>query len=218
MHITVETLAIILSLVSFTVTLIAFFASLKFYRDGVDLQQESQYTMVLVQEKVESIERQVGEMFEKTLNAAIGSGKRQLEEDVSSLKNSLGSVVEWADDRIGTLQDEQREQLEEQVQTLNNRVDKVAQSAKRLADEAGASSHYSTESNGSLEPVVQRILASIDVPQSAREVQRLLDLELAERVMLGSVRRALRNLQYKGLVKAERSDAQIKYSMERHPD
>src|SRR5882672_12676261 len=67
-----EGLAITLSVVSLIITVVGFFASLKFYRDGVELQRAANEALTKLEEKIGFIQTQVGGMFDKTLEAAIG--------------------------------------------------------------------------------------------------------------------------------------------------
>jgi hypothetical protein len=71
MTITLEALSIILSIVALAITCVGFFASLKFYRDGMELQQSANAALAKIEEKTQAIQVQVGGMFEKTLDAAI---------------------------------------------------------------------------------------------------------------------------------------------------
>ena len=63
----IDVLAIILSVVLLVISIVAFFASLKFYRDGVRLQQKANDALTKIEEKTAFIQGQVGGMFDKTL-------------------------------------------------------------------------------------------------------------------------------------------------------
>ena len=67
-----ETIAIVLSLVALIVTVIGFFASLKFYRDGVQMQTHAEKVLSKIEERANAIQSQVGGIFDKTLDAALG--------------------------------------------------------------------------------------------------------------------------------------------------
>lgn len=69
--------AIILSVTAILLTIIGFFASLRFYRDGVELQSRVRELLSRVDEKVASVQSQVGGMFERTLDAVIGRSSPQ---------------------------------------------------------------------------------------------------------------------------------------------
>ena len=68
----VEIITIVLSLVALIVTVIGFFASLKFYRDGVEMQAQAARVLSKIEERASAIQSQVGGMFDKTLDAALG--------------------------------------------------------------------------------------------------------------------------------------------------
>ncbi len=73
----IDLATIILSLVAIVLTVLGFFASLRFYRDGVKLQSSASALIARIEEKVASLQTQVGGMFEKTLNAVIGHSSEQ---------------------------------------------------------------------------------------------------------------------------------------------
>lgn len=68
----IDLAAIILAVAAMIITVIGFFASLRFYRDGVELQSKVRELLSRVDEKVASVQSQVGGMFAKTLDAVIG--------------------------------------------------------------------------------------------------------------------------------------------------
>jgi predicted RNA-binding protein with PIN domain len=100
----VDVLSIILSTVALTMTVVGFFASLKFYRDGVELQQKASDALTKLEERTQFIQTQVGGMFDKTLNAAIGK-REALAESFSELTAQLEStkdkIIEAAVTQIG---------------------------------------------------------------------------------------------------------------------
>ena len=73
----IDLAAIILAVAAMLLTSIGFFASLRFYRDGVELQSRMRELVSRVDEKVASIQSQVGGMFDKTLDAVIGLSSPQ---------------------------------------------------------------------------------------------------------------------------------------------
>ena len=93
MTITLEIAATILSIVSFIVTVFGFFASLKFYRDGVELQKAANDALAKMAEKTEFIQLQVGGMFDKTLDAALSQPHR-LNSNLEELENQLAATKE----------------------------------------------------------------------------------------------------------------------------
>ena len=73
----VEIITIVLSLVALSVTVIGFFASLKFYRDGMEMQSRAEKVLSTIEERASAIQTQVGDMFDKTLDAALGRSSSQ---------------------------------------------------------------------------------------------------------------------------------------------
>lgn len=73
----VEIITIVLSLVALFVTVIGFFASLKFYRDGTEMQSRTEKVLSTIEERASAIQTQVGGMFDKTLDAALGRSSPQ---------------------------------------------------------------------------------------------------------------------------------------------
>lgn len=67
-----EIIAIILSVVALIVTVIGFFASLGFYQEGMRMQGAAEKALAKIEERASAIQTQVGGMFEKTLDAALG--------------------------------------------------------------------------------------------------------------------------------------------------
>ncbi len=82
-------LSIILGLVALTVTIVGFFASLKFYRDGVNLQEKATNALTKIEEKTNSIQTQIGGMFDKTLDAAISNKGQKINQDFEDINSQL---------------------------------------------------------------------------------------------------------------------------------
>jgi peptidoglycan hydrolase CwlO-like protein len=91
----IDALAIILSIVSLIITAVGFFASLKFYRDGVELQAKANDALTKLEERTHFIQAQVSGMFDKTLDAAIGKREalagtfKELTEQLESAKSRI---------------------------------------------------------------------------------------------------------------------------------
>ena len=101
----VNVIAIILSIVALFITIIGFFASLKFYRDGVKLQGVANDAMTMIKEKTEAIQSQVGGMFDKTLDAALNRSNQMsesFEEINAQMEQTSSSIVDAALKEIGT--------------------------------------------------------------------------------------------------------------------
>lgn len=84
----VEVSTTILSVVALVVTVIGFFASLRFYLEGMKLQTLANEALVKLEEKVQSIQIQVGGIFDKTLDAAISQNVR-LDSDFKAIEQQL---------------------------------------------------------------------------------------------------------------------------------
>lgn len=102
-----DLLAILISAIAFIVTGVGFFASLKFYRDGVELQTTAQNILSRIDERVDALRTQVGGVFEKTLDAAIGrTDQRQVAAEQKRL------LQEARDEREGDARvEEEHEEL-----------------------------------------------------------------------------------------------------------
>ena len=91
LNLAINLAAMVLAVVAILLTLIGFFASLRFYRDGVELQTRVRELLSRVDEKVASVQSQVGGMFEKTLDAVIGrSSPQSAAEDQRRLMAAAG--------------------------------------------------------------------------------------------------------------------------------
>ena len=73
--------SLILSVVALVVTIIGFFASLKFYKDGVALQDSATKALAKIEEKTNTIGQQMTGMFDKTVDAAINNKGNQITQD-----------------------------------------------------------------------------------------------------------------------------------------
>jgi hypothetical protein len=143
-----EPFAIILSVVSLIISIVAFFASLKFYRDGVALQQAANDALTQISEKTAFIQTQVGGMFDKTLDAAIGKREilsEQFEELNEQLEKTKAKLIEESIGQIGAAGEEERKRLSkvvdgqitlirEKVETARESAEEMVQPKARLAD------------------------------------------------------------------------------------
>lgn len=134
-----EGFAIILSVVSLIVTVVGFFASLKFYRDGVELQQSANNALTKLEEKTQFIQAQVGGMFDKTLDAAIGKREilaDQFEELNEQLEKTKTKLIEESIGRIGAAGEQERARLtslvDDQISLIREKVKTTQESAKQV--------------------------------------------------------------------------------------
>lgn len=99
MGLAIDLIAIVLAIVATIVTVVGFFASLHFYRDGVDLQTKVQRILTIIEERVGLLQTQVGGMFDKTLDAAIGRANPQSAAEAQGrlLKEAVGDERRMAE-------------------------------------------------------------------------------------------------------------------------
>ncbi|MDQ1591705.1 MAG: hypothetical protein QOG71_2332 [Pyrinomonadaceae bacterium] len=132
----IDILAIILSIVSLVITVVGFFASLKFYRDGVELQNKANDALTKLSEKTDFIQTQVGGMFDKTLDAAIGKRmivSENFEELSAQIEQTKNKLIEETVGQIGAAGEAERKRLSEivdsQINLIQEKVDNARDSA-----------------------------------------------------------------------------------------
>lgn len=139
----IDALAIVLSVVSLIITIVGFFASLKFYRDGVSLQKSANDALTKLEEKTAFIQNQVGGMFDKTLDAAIGK-RVLLSENFADLNEQLEEtkekIIEESLKQIGAAGDKERARITDvvnsQINLIREKVETTQESAEEIIDEA----------------------------------------------------------------------------------
>lgn len=123
-------LSIILGLVALIVTIVGFFASIKFYRDGVNLQEKATNALTKIEEKTNSIQTQIGGMFDKTLDAAISNKGQRINQDfediATQLEKSKEVLIKEAISQIKNIGDGEKRKLEsfisDQFKIINDQV------------------------------------------------------------------------------------------------
>ena len=132
-------LAINLSVVALIVTVLGFFASLKFYRHGINLQQGANDALAKIEEKASSIQSQVGGMFDKTLEAAIAN-KQQISTDFNAINEKLEKakteIVDAAQQEIGTVGKTEQAKLKRVVEENLKDLEELVLSARESATTA----------------------------------------------------------------------------------
>ncbi|PSL12648.1 hypothetical protein CLV44_1166 [Marinobacterium halophilum] len=132
-----DVFSIILSVVALIVTIIGFFASLKFYRDGVQLQNSANDALSKLEEKTKNIQDQIVGMFDKTLDAAISKGAEvdssfdDLDKRLVSVKESLtaeaikelGAAGDMQINKIRDIVNEQLSRIEEGIDLTRVRTE-----------------------------------------------------------------------------------------------
>jgi uncharacterized protein YicC (UPF0701 family) len=134
-----EGLTIVLSVVSLIITIGGFFASLKFYRDGVELQNAANRALTKLEEKTAFIQTQVGGMFDKTLDAAIGKREilsNQFEEVNEQLEKTKAKLIEESIEQIGAAGEQEQKRLssivDKQIALIRQKVETVRESAEEM--------------------------------------------------------------------------------------
>jgi uncharacterized membrane protein len=139
----VEISTTILSLVALAVTVIGFFASLRFYLEGMKHQALANEALVKLEEKVQSIQTQVGGLFDKTLDAAISRDAR-LTSDFRAieqqLEESTKAIVDSSVSEINKAGQGERERIsavvEEQVKLIRDRIEETRENAEEAFESA----------------------------------------------------------------------------------
>ena len=124
-----EIIAIVLSLVALAVTVIGFFASMRFYRDGIQMQTEVQSLLTKIESRASAIQTQIGGMFDRTLDAALGrvspeeaeKQQRQLLHQTSDELTSEPGTVEPPETASGLSSDTELARAVSSFYTFNER-------------------------------------------------------------------------------------------------
>jgi len=144
-----EYIVLVLSVVSLVVTVLGFLASLKFYRDGTQLQAKANDALTKIEEKTQFIQTQVGGMFDKTLEAAIG--KRELmsasfEEIDKQLEETKTKIIEESIKEIGVAGEKERQRLtgivDREIALVKNKVESTRESAVEIVDDSTRASMH----------------------------------------------------------------------------
>jgi len=193
---TLSIISIILAVVAVIVTVIGFFASLKFYREGMNLQSRANDALSKIAEKADSIHSQVGGMFDKTLDAAIGRSsdlKSNFEDINEQIEKTTHTIVNTALKQIGTAGEEERKRLSsvvnEQIGLIRQRVLKTQRSAEQFPE---------VQMSKRLEAVLrEKVLATLrdsKHPLTLEEMAKLTEMD--KRLIGGMDRRLLGHVLY----------------------
>ncbi|MBU1370072.1 MAG: OST-HTH/LOTUS domain-containing protein [Bacteroidetes bacterium] len=123
-------LSIILGIVALIITVVGFFASLRFYRDGMNLQEKATNALTKIEEKTSSIQTQIGGMFDKTLDAAISNKGQRINQDFEDIslqiEKSKEVLIKDAISQIKNIGEGEKKKLEsfisEQFKIINDQV------------------------------------------------------------------------------------------------
>lgn len=175
-----EGLAIVLSVVSLIITAVGFFASLKFYRDGVELQNTANRALTKLEEKTDFIQSQVGGMFDKTLDAAIGKRELladQFEELNEQLESTKKKLIEESIGQIGAAGEQERKRLsgivDRQMALIREKVESTRESAQEILD---------PQIIKDLRPRTAQILSEIAKHPAGTTIGQLSEIEFREKL------------------------------------
>ena len=168
----VQAITIILSIVALLVTVIGFFASLKFYRDGKEAQTSANNALARIEEKSRTMQNQVESMFDKTLDAAIGENRVRTELGVlqEQVQAATPSIVELVTQEVGEAGAKEREHLASEVQkhmdSIRERINEARDSLVDVVDTGRPIVHRPTARMGK----VLAVLSAAEIPMTAADI------------------------------------------------
>lgn len=133
--------SLLLSIVALIVTVIGFFASLRFYSEGVKLQDSATRALTKIEERTSTLGQQMSGMFDKTLDAAINVNRGgQITQDFEDTTEQIEKANKALLDRITTdlknIGDGEKEKLkkfvEEQFKTITDQVTVAQENATEM--------------------------------------------------------------------------------------
>lgn len=146
--------SLILGLIALIVTIVGFFASLKFYRDGVNLQDSANKALTKIEEKTSSIQTQIGGMFDKTLDAAIKNNKGvMVSQDFDDISDQIESVksnlIQKVSEEISSIGSDEKNQikkfLDEQFSIIADQVNISQENTEDLIQQTESESFPVTQ-------------------------------------------------------------------------
>lgn len=195
----VDVLAIILSIVSLILTGVGFFASLKFYRDGFNMQSNANEALIKIEETTRNIQAQFGGVFDKALDAALG--RDVLKENLQALSDQFEKAVA-AQKQIGDAGIEERKRLletvDEQMSLLSQRLKDTRETAEELTESSIVDIPMTR-----LQFQVLEVLTKSKTPLSRNEIARELG------VSQGGIQNAFNKLMLSGLVRMDSCNNKI---------
>ena len=129
----IDLVTIALSVVALIVTIIGFFASLKFYREGMKAQTLANKAMVSLSERTAFIQSEINEIKNKTLDAAI-TVSRDYEEIQNKLEEVGTKIVQEARDSIGETRLEETNKLKEVVNEELSKLKELVTTSQASAE------------------------------------------------------------------------------------
>ncbi len=193
---TLAIVSIVLGIVALVVTTLGFFASLKFYRDGVELQGKAADALAKIEEKTSSIQTQIGGMFDKTLDAAISNKGQRISQNFDDISDQLEKskqlVIQQTISQLKDISQVEKQALEgyikEQFKNINDQVNISLENAEDIISYEGSDVRVSqfqakilslvrdTKSGISLHALSKRIGVNISLLE--KEVGRLVRQKL----------------------------------------
>ncbi|EOK5711842.1 MarR family transcriptional regulator [Vibrio parahaemolyticus] len=192
-----DVLAIILSVVALIVTVIGFFASLRFYQDGVVLQKSANDALTKLEEKTKNIQDQVTGMFDKTLNAAISKGVEidnsfdALDQKVEDAKKS---IIDEAINELGQAGIREREKIERIVNNQLSRLEDNISTTRELTENYINKNDRTYLASAKSMKTVMNYLVNSRVPLTMREIAESTQMPYT------IVKRTVQNLVSQGVI------------------
>lgn len=193
-------LSFILGAVSLIITVLGFFASLKFYRDGVELQKSANDALAKLEEKASALQIQVGGMFEKTLDAAIGNRSivsDNFEDIQSQLEQLKRSVIDQATQELGVAGQKERDRLSEILSKQLSAVKETVETTRRSVAELAPPEPAASQTSRQAEARVMSALALRGHWLTLTQIAR------GARLDMMTTRRAVESLLMQGLVQVQ---------------
>ncbi len=140
--------SLILAIVALIVTVIGFFASLKFYKNGIDLQDRATKALAKIEEKTTTLGKTVNGMFDKTLEAAIQRSAK-VDENIEAINGQiekftqeifekkiieLSSISESEKNKLTEFVKNQFDTISAQVITTQENAEEIASGLKTIED------------------------------------------------------------------------------------
>jgi hypothetical protein len=213
----IEALSIILAIVSLIITVIGFFASLKFYRDGVQLQKLANDALIKLEEKTQTIQSQVGGMFERTLEAAIG-GRNELSKNFEELNEQLekaqARIIEESVKQVGAAGEKERTRLGKIVDSQLNVIRAKIETTRESAREVTFNDFLLANPDADIGTKITALLSIEGRPMSNVEVRD----RLSGWARYATLQRRLHELIDKGVLIAYRENRNVFYRLNDAPE
>ncbi len=210
MTLTLETIAILLSILAFSITIIGFFASLRFYQNGMKLQDSANETLSKINLKIDSLQSQVTGMFDKTLDAAL-SRKEEISEDFESiqqkLKDSTDEILKKVTKDIEVLGKDKADEISKSVRSEFEDISKQLKAAREALDQTNIPYKIPTILQQSA--IARRIISSIQNNLQMSESELLKLREGRESLIINRLNRLVRI----GLIKCIKTEKETIYAI-----